>query len=68
MEILQRNCAALVNGEVQWSLVTENEFQEKGDWVHFGQIFIPFILFIRADRQNEIQLLINCTYYLHTQL
>ena len=54
MEILQRNCAALVNGEVQWSLVTENEFQEKGDWVHFGQIFIPFILFIRADRQNEI--------------
>ena len=48
MEILQRNCAALVNGKVQWSLVTENEFQEKGDWSHFGQIFIPFILFIRA--------------------
>ena len=32
MEILQQNCAALVNGKVQWSLVTENDFQEKEDW------------------------------------
>ena len=55
MEILQRNCAALVNGKVQWSLVTENEFQEKGDWSHFGQNFYPFYPFYPSTlRQNEI--------------